>query len=389
MADLTELTTPLTKAEVEAAIYSTLNALGVTTTSWKSGAVARTIIAGVSIVLASMSSLQQRIAESGFLELSSGDWLELVARLVYDVEKDDGTFATGNVQLDNTGGGLFNVAIGDLVVLNTASSKTYRNTAAFTLNPLQTGLLVPVRAEEIGAASTANPGAIDDFVTVLLNVTVTNPTALVGSDEETDADLRARCLAKTGVLSPNGPGDAYRFLALSAKRDDGATVDVTRVTTVADGSGNVTVTVGSATGVVSGTIGDTTTDLGAVDEAIQTQAVPLAVTATIQSATALSVDVTATVWVRNTVGLTASELQTKISTALTNYLATSPIGGFIKVAPNGFVFVDALEGVISETVGSSFLVDVEVTTPAADVAVATTEAPVGGTFSVTVNLVDV
>ncbi len=248
MADITELTTPLTKAEVEAFIYATLNALGVTTTSWKPGATVRTMIAGASIVLAGFSSLQARIAESGFLELSSGDWLDLVGVFVYDVERDDGTFATGNVQLDNAAGGLFNVAVGDLVVLNTTSSKTYRNTAAFTLNPLETGLLVPVRAEEIGSASTANPGQIDDFVTVLLDVTVTNPDALVGSDPESDADYIERCLAKTGVLSPNGPSDAYRFLALSATRDDGATVDVTRVTTVADGEGNVTVTVGSATG---------------------------------------------------------------------------------------------------------------------------------------------
>ncbi len=387
MADLSELTTPLTRLEIETAIYDALAALGVTTTSWKPGAVARTIVTGVAIVLSAFSGLQALIAESGFLELAEGDWLVLVAKFVYDVTKNTGTFAVGSVTLDNTGGGLHAVAIGDLVVLNSTTGKTYRNTAAFILDPLETGEIVPVQAEEIGTDSNAAAGQIDTLQTVLLGVTVTNPTALVGTDPETDTELRERCLAKTGVLSPNGPSDAYRFLALSATKDDGTTVNVTRVTTTPDGEGNVSVVVGSATGPVTGTIGDTSTDLGAADEAIQTQAVPLAVTATTTSAEALGIPISYSIWLKSTIGLTASEVTTLIESALATYVSGLPIGGLRKVPGGGFIFIDALEGVIAEAVGTTHLIDLEITAPAADQSAAADEAPVLGVVTPTITFV--
>ena len=387
MATLAELTTPLTKAEIKQAIYDAIEARGVATTSWKPGAVVRTIIAGIAIVLVGFSTLQQLIAEGGFLDLAEGDFLELLALQVYNVVKNNGTFAAGNVVLDNTGGGTFIVAIGDLIVLNSTSGKTYRNTAGFTLDPFETGEIVPVQAIEIGAASSSAATKIDALETVLTGVTVTNLAALIGLDAETDAALRVRCLAKTGVLSPNGPSDAYRFLALSATTDDGTPAAVTRVTTTPDGEGNVSVLVATAIGTVTGSIGDTTTPLGAVDEAIQTQAVPLAVTATVTSATALEIVITYELWVRATIGQTAAQLITTIEAALILFMSTQPIGGSRKVPGGGFVFLDAIEGVIAEAVGTTNLIDVQVTVPAGDTAVASTEAPVAGLVTPTINLV--
>ena len=61
---LAELTTPLTADEVEAALYAALAARGAKTTAWKPGAVVRTIIAGVAIVLAAFSSLVAAIVSS-------------------------------------------------------------------------------------------------------------------------------------------------------------------------------------------------------------------------------------------------------------------------------------------------------------------------------------
>lgn len=389
MATLDELTTPLTRTEIEAAIYAAIEARGVKTSSWKPGAVARTIVAGVALVLSAFSSLQQKIAESGFLQLAEGDWLTIVAREVYGVERNTGTFAAGNVTFDNTGGGVYSPGVGDVIVLNSTTGKTYRNTEAFTLAAFETGKSVAVEAVEIGADSTAAPGDIDTLETVLLGVTVTNPTALVGKDPETDAELRTRCLAKTGTLSPNGPADAYRYLALSAETDDGVSAGVTRVTTTADGEGNVTVYVATATGPVAGSIGDTTTPLGAVDEAIQTQAVPLAVTATVLSATANTIAITYEVWVRSTIGLTVAEIDALVSTALATFLSAQPIGGSRKVPGGGFVFVDALEGVIAEAVGTAYLIDLVITVPAADVSIAASEAPVLGTVTPTINLVSI
>jgi len=387
MATFSELTTPLSRLEVEAAIYAAIQARGVATTSWKPGAIARTIISGVAIVLAAFSTLQQRIAESGFLELAAGDWLTIVAREVYGVERSVGSFAAGNLTLDNTAGGLFTPGIGDVIVSNSTTGKTFRNTAAFVLNPFQVGLVVPFEAVEIGADSTSAPADIDTFETVLLGVTVTNPIAFVGQDPETDAALRERCLAKTGVLSPNGPADAYRFLATSAVTTLGVPAGITRVRTVPDGAGNVEVIVATATGPVTGIIGDPSTPLGAVDEAIQTQCVPLAVTATVSSAVAATIAVTYTLWVKNTIGLTVSQIQTLIATALATFLSTQPISGSRKVPGPGFVFVEQLEGVIAEAIGTANLVDVQVSVPAADVAIAANGAPVLGTVTPTVTIV--
>src|SRR5690606_22967724 len=136
MTTLEELTTPLTREEIEEAIYSTLAAKGVRTTSWKSGGVARTIITGTSIVLSAFSRLQALIAKGGFLDIAEDEWLTLVARHVYGVERIEGTFASGEVTLTNTGGGVFAGDAGDLVFScssGPAEGKTYRNTAAYSL----------------------------------------------------------------------------------------------------------------------------------------------------------------------------------------------------------------------------------------------------------------
>lgn len=386
-ATLEELTTPLTRAEAEDAIYAAIAALGIDTTAWKVGGATRTVIVGVAIILSAASTVQALLAKSGFLEKAEGDWLTLVAKYVYDVDRDLGTFATGTLKLDNTLGNLYVLAAGDLVALNPTSEKSYRTTAAVTINPLETNVLVAAQCTELGSGGTSSPGTITQLETVLLGVSVTNLVAFVGTDTESDAALRERCYAKTGTLSPNGPADAYRYLALSATKDDGTPANVTRVTTVPDGEGNVTVYVASASGAVSGTVGDTTTDLGAVDEAIQTLAVPLAVTATVASATPLEIDVTYEVWVKSTIGITDADLYTLINTALATYLSTARIGGFLKAGQPGRIYVDALEGVIGATVGSQYLIDVAVTVPAADVDVAATEAPVlGASISATINL---
>ena len=133
MTTLAELVTPLTREQVEDSIYAAIAARGTSTTTWKPGGVARTIITAVSIVLAAFSSLQAMIANSGFLDLAEQDWLTLLARYVYGVTRDPGSFATGNITANNTGGGVYSGDAGDLIAVNTTTGKSYRNTAAFSI----------------------------------------------------------------------------------------------------------------------------------------------------------------------------------------------------------------------------------------------------------------
>lgn len=384
MISIADLTTPVTKDEAQASIYSVLAAVGVDTTTWKPGSIVRTIIAAFAIVFAALSVLTSQIARSGFLELSSGSWLTLVARYVFGVERITATFAEGEYTLTNSGGGTYILDPDDLVVSNPATGKSYRNTAAFTLNPLST-LTVAIHAVEAGSASTSTPNTITDFETPLVGVTGTNAKSVVGLDDELDQPLRMRCYEKLGALSPNGPWDAYTFAARNAKRTDGTAVGVTRTRVSKDGYGNVTVYVATATGGITGTVTDVTTDLGAVQNAILRNAEPLAVTANAVSAEVVTIPVTYSVWMYNTSGLPDAQIQSAIALALTAFMSAQPIGGNVIDANPGKVFQEAIGRAIGAVRPEIFRV--AVSSPAGDTVLTQGQVPALGTVTPTITQV--
>jgi phage-related baseplate assembly protein len=384
---LADLTKPMTTDEVKASIYKILGLLGVPTTSWKPGAVARAIISCIAVVLSAFTALMAEIAKSGFLELAEKDWLTLVAKHVFGVDRIEASFATGVVTLVNSGGGIYPLGVGDLVISNPTSKRTYTNTAPISLGAGATLTGVAVQAQEVGSGSTSAPNTITQLETSLLGVTVTNPDSVIGLDAETDPALRTRCLERLSSLSPNGPRGAYAYFAKIAKRASGETIGVTRVRVSANSStGQVSVLVATATGAITGDVDDPDTDLGAINKAIQENVVPDGITATIASATALSIAVTYEVWIYSTSALTAGELQALIATKLTDFMSTQPIAGNIIAPASGKVFHDAIRTAIGATRPEIF--HVAVTVPAADTTVAGTEVPVLGAVTCTaVNVV--
>jgi phage-related baseplate assembly protein len=379
---LEKLTTPLTVDEVKTSIYQVLAAVGTNTTGWKPGAVVRTIIAAVAILVASLSELMALIAKSGFLELAEGDWLTLVAKYVFGVERVEATFAAGQVTLSNASGGVYVFDPGDLVVINPTKKKTYTNTTAFTLGALETGRVIDIRAVEVGADSTSPPGTITEIETPLIGVTVTNALAVVGLDAESDPTVRLRCNEKLSSLSPNGPRDAYAFVARGATRSTGELIGVTsvRVSKSSD-TGLVTVTVAGPSGAISGDVDDPLTDLGAVNMQIQTSVVPDGVTAFIQSANPIVIPVTYEAWIYNTTSLSPAQIQTQITSKLTSFMSSQPIGGNVIPPDGGKVFKDAISTAIGATRPELF--HVVVTAPAADVDVADILKPVLGAVTCT------
>jgi len=382
---LADVLTPLSSEQYKESMYNVLAAVGTNTTTWKPGAVVRTLIAALAIFFAALHSLIAKVARGGFLETAFGSWLTLCARYVFGVEREVATFAAGEVTLTNTGGGVYELEVGDLIVSNPDTGKTYRNTSAFTLAALGT-VTVPIAAIEAGAASTAVPGAITVLETTLDGVTCTNAAALVGLDEEGDSVLKARCSAKLGALSPNGPWDAYAYVAKNATRSDGTRIGVTRVRVFPDGYGNVYVVAATATGAVSGTEDDPTTDLGAVASAIQRLSTPLCITAIVGSAGSASIALTYGVWMYNTSGRSNAEVEAAISTALATHLSTQPIGGNVIGAAAGKVFLSDLIGVI-KAVFPGEIFRVVITVPAADPELAPEAVPTLGT--VTANIIQV
>lgn len=379
---LDELITPLTRAEVEAAIYAAIAARGARTTGWKSGSVVRTMIVGASIVLSGLSQLQAQLARMGFLELSEGDWLTLVAHYVYGVERDEGSFATGTLTLDNTAGGVYSGAAGDLAFVNSTTGKTYRNTAAYSIGALETGVAVAVQAVELGTDSNAAATEIDGFESSpLAGVTVTNAAAIVGTDREEDPPLRVRCYEKTGTLSPNGPSDAYSFVAKGAVRADGSSIGVTRTRTLADGMGGVTLYVADGDGALEAG------DVAVLQELIETTVAPLAVTPTVVEATGVPLAITYELWLRDVSGLTTASAEALVAAQLLAWAAVQPIGGHRKEGETqGRLYVDAIEAVIGGARPNE-TVDVVVTLPAAAFDLDVDEVATLGTITATIHLI--
>jgi hypothetical protein len=387
MAKLTinDLIYPLTRQQVQASIYAVLARVGVNTTSWKSGSVVRTMIVAVSVVFAAFTTIMASIARSGFLELSAGDWLTLVARYVYGVERNAATFATGSVVLSNAQGGIYTLDAGDLIVANVDTGRTYRSTAPFTL-PAATGtpptvtpgtVTVPIAATDSGADSSADAGKITHMVTTLLGVTCTNPGSLTGFNEETDPALRERCNETLGALSPMGPWDAYSTALRNAKRLDGTSLSITRVGLTADGYGHVDVYCATDAGGVTGDPTDPATDLGAAMAAVLEWAAPQAITPRVHGATELIQPVSYSVWLYNTSGLT----NVPIAAALRVYFPKQPVGGNVADTPPGAIYQDTIKAAIQQSIPEIFRV--ELTAPANDVVLSADQVAVLGAVTPT------
>ena len=381
---LAELVKPVTRQEVQASIYSALAIVGVNTTSWKPGAAPRAIVVGVSVVLAGFSQLMALATKSGFLELSEGPWLTLVAHHVYGVERLEATHASGELALTNASGGEYLLDPGDLIAVNTSSGQTYRNAAAVTIAPFAAATKALFVATEPGAASTSNPGEITELATTLFGVTVTNELPFIGRGAETDVSLRARCSASLGSRSPLGPSDAYTFAARAATRSDGTSCGITRVRIAKDGYGNVPILVATDAGEVP------PDDLEIVAAAIEQRAVPYGVNATLASAETIEVTIVTEVWLYTSDdGPDPAEAAAAIDAALQAFILGRPIGGDKLSAAGsgstGYVFVDSINATIVGAVPGIF--HATLASPAADVGLASNAVATLAASTITIHTV--
>ena len=355
-----DLISPPSADQTLETFLSELETLGIPVRSWRTGGVARTILRVVANTYAGYAALMAEAIRAGFLETARGDWLTILARNTFNVERRAATFATGEVQLVNTGGGIFSYGADEVRFLRPSDGKAYTNTEAFTLNPADT-LLVPVRAVEAGSDSSAPPDTITALETVLLLVAVTNPEAVVGSDAESDAELRQRCKDRLGAISVRGPRSAYSYAVSSALRDDGSPVDINR-SSISPSSSTGVVTVYCAS--PSGT--PLEADLDIVRQSIEDIARPDSVTANVLAVTEVPVDRTFTVWVRRTAGLSVDDIENYVNDALIRRVSEYPIGGIPKPpSSQGYLYADWLAGVIEGAHDTIYDVDADVETDVA------------------------
>jgi len=382
---LAELFEALTPDQVEAKLLQIAQTLGFPVTAWAPLDAMAVLLAIVAANDSNLTSTQVYFARSGLLDYAANTdgttnpWLTALADSVYDVQRQDATFAETAIILTNASTSPYTIAVGDLTFAITSgpnAGATFHNSNAGVL-PASGGVVsLEILADVAGAGSTAQPGTITTMVTPLAGVTATNPLAAIGLNEESDVRLIERCRAKLGALSPDGPSKAYEFAALSTvDATTGAPIDVNRVSVSPFSStGQVQVYVASSTGPVPGTVGDLTTDLGQVAQSIFLNAMPVAVTVTVNSAASLSVLIRANVYMRSTNTILAADVQTKVLERLLAYFQTVPIGG-TDIGGGGKLFLDAIIGEIYNTVPGQ-VAQVIITTPVADVAMSVSQVAV-------------
>lgn len=329
-----------------------LVSMGIPADKWRKGGVGRSLLMTVATTFYALGVIITGLASSGFLNTATGDWLSLLAKYVYGVTRITATQASGTIYQTNTGGNLYTWNPGDLIVQDAVTLKTYQNTTLVSSKPGDVSLPIPIAALEFGTASNANPGEITKFVSSVNGVSITNPAPLVATNDQSDTDLVAACLARLGALSLLGPRGAYAY-AIQFALNGGTPVNITRWTiSPSSSTGTVAISLASPSGAAS--VGD----VAAVLANIEAVARPDTVTVVAAAAAVTTYTPTITVWARTTAGLDATALTALVLTALTNYIAKYAIGGLPKPpATQGYLYDESVRAICQAAHPSIFAVD--------------------------------
>lgn len=386
---LASLLVQATKAELYQKALDVAVAVGLPVTSWQAGDPTRSLYHFQSEVLSTLEGVAVEYISAGFLDFAverakeTGDstWLKLLAKQVFGVDVIEATFASTACTLTNASGSVYVIEPGDLTAKNTSTGKTYHNTTGGTLSsgPGAT-LSLTFEADEAGSDSSAGASEIDDLVTTLLGVTITNPTAAVGIDEEAPDAVAVRCRAAPASVSPNGPRDAYVYVAL--KPELTGTTAVTRARSFGDSNtGIVTVYLAGPSGAIS------SADRALVETAILKYATPLCITPVVLSAVNLVIAPTYQLWLYSSVGKTTQEVKDAVEEALQEMFLARPIGGDVIGSDPGRVYHSMIESTI-RGVFPDHCFRVSLTTPAGDTDLLASNVAVLGAITATITFVE-
>lgn len=224
-------------------------------TEWVSGGVLKTLFEIDAEAVYQLEQLIPALAESGFVDLASGDWLTYLAKSQYDLDRAVSVFTLDTVRLTNSSASPYTITVNQLW-FTTATGVRFNNTQGGTLAANGGTLDVQVIGENPGASFNVPRGTITSMVTPLSGVTCTNITGgliRAGVDTESDERLRVRCKTRWPSLGAEPTKDAMVARALAASPS------ITRVK-VADnaprGPGTVDVCVYGEGGIGSSVVTD-------------------------------------------------------------------------------------------------------------------------------------
>lgn len=160
-----ELFTPALADDWEQSMLANANAVKLKVSSWQEGSPTRTILEIVSATMSQEDGLVSLIAQGGFLDFAASGtvtftasdgtlvtapvtpdpsdpvanptgtlgWLDLLASSVYNVTRNQPSFATGTIAVGNTQASALNYAAGTYHVENPTTGATYKNAAAMSV----------------------------------------------------------------------------------------------------------------------------------------------------------------------------------------------------------------------------------------------------------------
>jgi hypothetical protein len=337
-----QLLTPMSATQIRGSIVMVLKALGLQPDNWAQGSIASSALTGAANILAALSTqLSNGIAQQ-WNPTASGGGLALLSQYFYGITPPQPTFASGNVLLANTGGGIYPFQPGQFIVESTVANAAgqypqYTNTSPFTLLALQT-LTVPVQCTTIGSAGNAAPGFVSNIISSARGVSCTNPSAILGTDGLSDPALKQLNINSLAVRgNAFGPRGAYAYAISVAKNTvTGLPVNVNRQQIlISSHTGQITIYVASPGGAVSDPA-----DLQGISNSIEALARPPGITvlpglpgfpSAPASATPVSYSPGITAYVLVPLGTTAASLASAIATALATWFSgpSNPIGGLV------------------------------------------------------------
>ncbi len=335
---ITDLLTPIPAAQFRSTMVNLLVALGVPADQWRAGGVASTILTVVSNTFENFSSLMTTALASNFLDYASGSWLVLLAYYVYGVTAQPASFASGQLTLTNTGGGIYDYPLNGALFGN--GTVQYTNDQSFSL-AASSSVTFDIVATVAGAVGSAAPGTITTMVTTMLGVTCTNALSVVGQDAQSDSSLRLECQEALAATSEDGPANAYEYAVKNAvNATTGLPVSVNRVSvSPASSGGIVSIYCASPSGV------PIASDLTAAALAVETYCRPLGVTANVYAVSTVANTNAITVWARALPGVSQVALQAAAQAAVAAFIAQYPVGG-LSIGSGGYLFASLIDGII-------------------------------------------
>ena len=337
-------------------LHTTLEKVNIPSRRWRDGGTAKALLG----VLAGIGSIGSNLVadgiKGGFLEWATGEWARVLARLQYGVEPIGASYATGKLTVTNIGTQVRTWGPDEMIAKSSVNGRRYRISTAANDTPgfpaLEAGesLVVDIVAVEPGSASSASPGDIDSLETPLTDVIVGNGEAVVGTDDETIEALKARCYARPGTQSANGPRDAYVYAIFEAKLPGGTPTSINRVSVQpARGDAIVRIVIATANGA------PTPLEMQAARDSIELLARTDTDIVELYPAVEVEFENTITVWRR---GGSEAVIRAAIAKRLPSFFATYPIGGIKKISSgNGYLYADAVESMLIGSDAAIFDVD--------------------------------